>query len=134
MNPRYSLVAGRAAGRCEYCHAPEAVFNFAFQVEHILPQSRGGGDQDDNLALACSACNLYKGDATTGRDEVDQQTDAPLFHPREQRWDEHFRVDQETAEVVGLTATGRATVSRLQMNTPRQRAARTRWIQLGLFP
>lgn len=27
MNPFYTLVADRAAHRCEYCHAPELVFN-----------------------------------------------------------------------------------------------------------
>ena len=36
MNPHYPLVAQRAAHHCEYCRAPEAVFNFAFEVEHNL--------------------------------------------------------------------------------------------------
>ena len=36
MSPRYALVAARAKHRCEYCHAPEAIFNFPFEVEHIL--------------------------------------------------------------------------------------------------
>lgn len=31
MNPFYTLVADRAAHRCEYCHAPELVFNFPFE-------------------------------------------------------------------------------------------------------
>jgi hypothetical protein len=34
MNSFYTLVADRAAHRCEYCHAPELVFNFPFEVEH----------------------------------------------------------------------------------------------------
>jgi hypothetical protein len=38
MNPFYTLVADRAAHQCEYCHAPELVFNFPFEVEHIIPQ------------------------------------------------------------------------------------------------
>ncbi|MDD1414047.1 hypothetical protein MEN41_05055 [Dolichospermum sp. ST_con] len=37
MNPFYHLVADRAFHRCEYCHAPELVFNFPFEVEHIIP-------------------------------------------------------------------------------------------------
>lgn len=41
MNPYYTLVADRAAHRCEYCRAPEIVFNFPFEVEHILPLYRG---------------------------------------------------------------------------------------------
>ena len=46
MNPRYPFVAERAAHRCEYCRAPEAIFNFPFEVEHIIPLSRDGHDDD----------------------------------------------------------------------------------------
>ena len=31
MNPHYPLVAERAGHRCEYCHAPEVIFNFPFE-------------------------------------------------------------------------------------------------------
>ncbi len=113
MNPKYFRIAGRAAGRCEYCHAPEAVFNFAFQVEHIFPQAHGGDSAEDNLALACSACNLYKGDASMGLDE-ETQLQQLLFHPRTQQWDEHFFVNLDSAEIIGISAIGRATVSRLR--------------------
>ena len=58
MNPFYNLVADRAAHRCEYCHAPELVFNFPFEVEHIVPICRGGEAAEYNLALACRSCNL----------------------------------------------------------------------------
>jgi 5-methylcytosine-specific restriction endonuclease McrA len=61
MNPFYTLVADRAAHLCEYCHAPELVFNFPFEVEHIVPRSLGGADAEFNLALACRSCNLRKG-------------------------------------------------------------------------
>lgn len=33
MNPQYAAVAERALHRCEYCHAPEVIFNFAFEDE-----------------------------------------------------------------------------------------------------
>ena len=39
MNPRYGSVAVQAGHQCEYCHAPEAIFNFPFEVEHIIPSS-----------------------------------------------------------------------------------------------
>jgi HNH endonuclease len=52
VNALYPLVAERAVYRCEYCHAPEIIFNFPFEVEHILPQARGGSDDLNNLALA----------------------------------------------------------------------------------
>ena len=70
MNPRYPPVARRAAHRCEYCHAPEALFNFPFEVEHITPLCREGADDLLNLALACRSCNLYKADHLSGNDPV----------------------------------------------------------------
>lgn len=133
MNPRYEAVAARAAHRCEYCHAPEAAFNLAHEVEHILPVARGGANDMDNLALACRACNVFKADHQTG---PDPQTPTPvrLFPPRQDRWAEHFYVDQETGTVQGRTLFGRATVARLQMNTAFQRGARLLWLRFGLFP
>lgn len=133
MNPNYSLVADRAAHRCEYCLAPEVVFNFPFEVEHVVPTARQGSDETTNLALACRGCNLHKADRFTGIDEI-TETEVRLFHPRQDRWDEHFRVDTERGLIVGLTGVGRATVPRLNMNSPTQRAARLIWIRLGLFP
>jgi hypothetical protein len=133
MNPLYPQVAQRARRRCEYCRAPEEVFNFPFEVEHLFPQSRGGSDELDNLALSCHACNRFKSDFTTGYDAVTQQ-ETLLFHPRHDVWSEHFRVDTETFQIVGLTPAGRATITRLQMNRHAQMNARRRWLQLSLFP
>lgn len=121
MNPRYAQVALRAGHRCEYCHAPEAVF------------SQGGDDSAANWALACRACNLFKAAHVHGRDP---ESDAVvrLFHPREEQWKEHFRVAAESGEIEGLTPIGRATVVRLGMNGAAQVAARRQWMRLGLFP
>jgi HNH endonuclease len=98
MNPRYAFVAQRAGHRCEYCRAPEAIFNFPFEVEHIVPNSRQGADEESNLALACRACNLHKADHLTGVDEA-TGTSPFLFHPRQDRWEELFQVAAETAAV-----------------------------------
>ena len=68
MNPHYAQVALQAGHRCEYCHAPEAVFNFPLEVEHIVPLSRGDDDTAANWALACRACNLYKATHLSGSD------------------------------------------------------------------
>jgi hypothetical protein len=133
MNTRYPTVAQRAEHRCEYCHAPEAIFNFAFEVEHVIPVSQQGSDDESNLALACRACNLYKTNHLTGIDEV-SQNEVPLFHPRRDSWEEHFRVDPETCVLHGLTPTRRATVARLRLNALLQLEARRQWRQLGLFP
>jgi hypothetical protein len=133
VNPLYPTVAERAGERCEYCRAPEQVFNFAFEVEHVLPRAAGRDDSLDNLALACESCNLHKSDATTGRDETEER-DVPLFHPRRDHWHDHFRFDPETGEVYGRTATGRVTVARLKMNSAFQVRARRQWTRLGLYP
>jgi hypothetical protein len=95
--------------------------------------SRGGSNDFDNLALSCRACNSYKSVFETGHDG-ETQTQTALFSPRREIWDEHFRLNSDTAEIVGMTLTGRATVERLRMNLSRQRAARLRWMQFGLFP
>lgn len=42
-----------------------------------------------------------------------------LFHPRLDKWDEHFiRPENAPFEIHGQTPTGRATVRRLQLNEP----------------
>jgi 5-methylcytosine-specific restriction endonuclease McrA len=133
MNPRYPLVAGRADHRCEYCRAPEAIFNLPFEVEHIIPRSREGGDDESNWALACRSCNLYKSDQLEGLDEVTGET-VRLFHPRQDRWEDHFRIEAESGTIVGLTPIGRATVATFRVNRPHQLAARRQWMRLRLFP
>jgi hypothetical protein len=133
MNPQYPSIARRAGHRCEYCRAPELVFNFPFEVEHIIPIARGGRDEEGNLCLACRACNLRKSDRLVARDEVTQD-DIPLFNPRGDRWTDHFLVDLESGEIQGVTPTGRATVACLEMNHALQLSARPLWIRLRLFP
>lgn len=133
MNPRYPRVAGRAAHRCEYCRAPEAIFNLPFEVEHILPKARDGADVESNWALSCRSCNLHKSDHEQAGDPKTGAIVA-LFHPRLHRWDEHFSVEGSTGFLVGLTTTGRATIARLQMNRDSQVTARRQWMRLNIYP
>jgi 5-methylcytosine-specific restriction endonuclease McrA len=108
-------VRTRAAKRCEYCrlHEDDSPL-LAHQVEHIIPRKHGGSDEVDNLAFACVACNLFKGPNLSG---IDPDTGAltPLFHPRQQRWNDHFAL--EGLELVGLTPIGRVTIAVLRMNS-----------------
>jgi hypothetical protein len=133
MNPRYPLVADRAGHRREYCRAPEAIFNLPFEVEHILPTSRGGPDEPSNLAPSCRACNLFKADQIAAFD-AETRAEILLFDPRTEPWEQHFSINQATGEIVGLTPVGRATVAGLPMNRPVQLAARLQWMRLGIFP
>lgn len=132
MNPHYRLVAERAGHRCEYCRAPEAIFNLQFEVEHIIPPGKGGRSMLDNLALSCRACNLFKSDHVESHDPVTGMV-ALLFDPRHGAWEEHFAVST-LGEIVGQTPTGRATLLLLRMNETRQVIARQQWTALGLFP
>lgn len=133
MNPHYPPVALRAGHRCEYCHAPEVIFNFPFEVAHIMPVTLGGTDTDTNWALAGRSCNLWKAAHVQGLDP-ESGSEVRLFHPREDAWDVHFSVDQDGGALAGRTPIGRATVTRLRMNHPAQQMARHQWMRLGLFP
>lgn len=133
MNPLHPIVSARAELRCEYCHAPELAFNYAFEVEHIYPRSQGGDNFPDNLALSCDSCNGFKSDAISGREE-DGREPVPLFHPRRDVWEQHFVFDPEPCHLIGLTAIGRVTIARLKINSAFQVRARQHWIRLELYP
>ncbi len=132
-NPADTAIAQRANHRCEYCKAPEVVFNFPFEVEHIVPLSRQGSNNEANLALACRSCNLRKGNRISGVSSS-SQTEVCFFHPRVEQWDEHFQVNHVSGAILGRTLVGAVTVEYLAMNSPVQVTARQLWIRLGLFP
>ncbi|MBT9315288.1 HNH endonuclease [Leptothoe spongobia] len=133
MNRYYVEISERANHRCEYCKAPEVVFNFPFEVEHIIPLSRQGTNDVQNLALACRSCNLRKGNRVSGH-QPDSDLEVPFFHPRRNEWSNHFQIDADSGNIIGLTSTGQVTVTSLEMNSPPQVTARQLWIRLGLFP
>lgn len=134
MNPNYPLVAERAGHRCEYCHAPEAVFNVPFEVEHVISRAKEGLDEPANWALACRSCNLNKSDHLNGVDPVTQEQ-VRLFHPRQDKWADHFAVEPLAPfNLQGRTSIARATIERLRMNSRLQLAARAQWVALHLFP
>jgi hypothetical protein len=132
VNPLYPLVANRAGHRCEYCHAPEVIFNFAFEVEHILPRSVTETDELDNLALSCRACNVHKRDCL-GSPDPETQKSVRLFNPRIDHWNDHF-LPTSDGRIQGLTAIGRATLALLQINSELQLTARQQWLILGIYP
>lgn len=101
--------------------------------DHILPISKGGETTFKNVCLACRSCNEFKGDATEATDPLMGET-FPLFNPRQQKWSDHFAWSSDSTRVEGLTATGRATIVRLQMNNSVIIAARWRWRISGWHP
>ena len=108
-------VIDRAEGRCEYCQCPVDYATQLFDVDHIIPLSRGGPSTSNNLAYACSGCNRHKFNRLTGFDPV-EGNEIALFHPRQDRWEDHFGWSEDHTRVIGLTSTGRATVDALQLN------------------
>jgi hypothetical protein len=125
------LVEDRAGGRCEYCRMHQALQGATFHLEHIVPSSRGGVSEPNNLAWACPSCNLHKSDRI---DALDPESNALvlLFNPRVQRWDEHFR--WETYQIEGRTTIGRAAIHLLNLNHPRRQLIRQAEEMFGLFP
>jgi hypothetical protein len=126
-------VADRAGHHCEYCRAPEVLFNFPHEVEHIVPESLGGPNELTNLALACRACNLYKGQKQAARDPATEREER-LYNPRTDVWDEHFEFDIGSAMIHGRTGIGRATIAALRLNSGLQIPARRNWMFTNLFP
>ena len=54
------VLFGQQEGVCNGCKMD---FPFKiFDVDHVVPKSRGGTDHIDNLQLLCSSCNRIKGD------------------------------------------------------------------------
>ena len=120
-----AAVRHRAEHCCEYCRRRQLDSPLIpLQMEHIIPRKHGGQSNLENLALACSECNLHKGSNLSGIDPESNQL-TPLFHPRRDRWDEHFTWNG--LRIVGLTAVGRTTIRVLELNS----AARLR-VRLGV--
>jgi len=122
-------VRQRAGNRCEYCRLhQEHEAESPFHIEHIVAQQHGGTDYEENLALACCWCNAIKGPNLAS---VDPDTGmlTRLFHPRKDRWADHFR--RAGAQIIGMTDVGRTTAWLLQFNEADNLAQRELLLELG---
>jgi HNH endonuclease len=130
------LVVARAGGACEYCRLLQDASGVTFHIEHVAPRSSGGPTTLGNLVLSCPGCNLAKADRTRGIDASGNEQ--PLFNPRhydpwQLGWHLHFQLERATGRVVPVTPIGEATVSLLNMNSPRRTFARKLQIAAGLI-
>jgi hypothetical protein len=123
-----------AKNRCGYCLAPQRLIMARLEVEHIQPSAKGGKDEEDNLWLACPFCNSHKADKVDGLDSLTKKRET-LFNPRTQNWSEHFQWDDSGTKIIGKTATGRATVEALWLDSDTD-AIETRraWVSVGWWP
>jgi hypothetical protein len=126
------LVRRRAENVCEYCRLPQEFQEAVFHIDHVRPVVRGGKTTAANLALACVSCSLRKAARVAARDPETGLV-VHLFHPRRDAWCEHFEW-VENWRVAGKSGKGRATVSALGMNFPRNVAIRADLAGRGLFP
>ena len=121
----------RADNCCEYCWLSQLGQETAFHIDHVIPRAANGPTELANLALACVSCSLRKWARQVATDP-DTGEMAPLYNPREQAWEDHFRWEEEV--IVPLTSTGRATVEALAMNRPVIIAIRREEAERGRHP
>ena len=126
-------VSRLAHGCCEYCLSQVDFSPAPFSVEHIHPRSRGGASGRSNLAFACQGCNGHKAAKTHAMDPNTGEM-TPLFHPRQQRWQDHFAWESDFTKIVGRTPGGRATVMALRLNRPRLQRFRQVLRAFGCHP
>jgi hypothetical protein len=126
-------VAEASRYRCGYCLTSQRVVGPFLEIDHIIPEARGGTDDEDNLVLACPMCNGHKADRV-GAVDPDTRTVVPLFNPNRQRWREHFEWSDDGSVIRGRTPTGRATLAALVMNHPDIVTARALWVAAGWHP
>ena len=69
---------GQQTGNCKGCEQHFIIQ--VMEIDHIIPKSKGGSDQEDNLQLLCSYCNRVKGNRSM------EELKLQLQQIREQTW------------------------------------------------
>mgnify|MGYP006336813027 FL=1 len=126
-------IRAQAQNRCGYCRSLQMYVLGILEIDHIIPKAVGGTDDEENLWLACSLCNNYKGTQTDALDDATQMR-VKLFNPRNQQWSEHFVWSEEGTEIRGLTDCGRVTVTALQLNNNIAVTVRRQWVSAEWHP
>jgi hypothetical protein len=126
-------VAAAFANCCAYCRSAQEYIPDILEIEHIQPRCHGGTNDKNNLCVACGECNRHKSSRTTAIDPQTRRRVA-LFHPRKQRWNDHFRWSKSGFEIVGLTVCGRATIEALALNSELWQTVRMNWVTAGWHP
>lgn len=124
-------VRDRAKGVCEYCRLPQAAYRLRFQIDHIIAEQHRGKTQFGNLCLSCPRCNKNKGPNISGIDYKTRRL-TPLFHPRRDRWADHFA--WQGSRLRGLTPIGRVTIDVLGINQLDAVKVRRELKREGLYP
>ncbi|MCD4685533.1 MAG: HNH endonuclease [Anaerolineae bacterium] len=126
------IIRELAGNCCEYCRVTEDDRLSGFQIDHIIPIKHGGSDDTSNLCLACLKCNSFKGPNVAALDP-DTGEATKLHDPRQQQWDDHFRINPD-ASLTELSPAGRATIVVLRINEASRVKHRHMSIMLGEYP
>jgi hypothetical protein len=126
-------VAEAAHRRCGYCQTSQHVVGPLLEIDHLVPEARGGTSDESNLWLACPLCNGAKADQVEAPDP-ETGVVVTLFNPRTDPWAEHFAWSVDGSTIIGTTAIGRATVAALKVNSPDMVATRRLWVAAGWHP
>lgn len=126
-----ATVRERAEGCCEYCRVHEDDVLVPHEPDHVIAEQHDGRSTLENLALARFHCNRFKGPNISSIDP-DSGEIVPLFNPRTQLWQQHFRFDG--ANIVPISANGRTTVSLLKLNSSERIRVRRSLMSAERFP
>jgi len=105
----------RAKGYCEYCFSKEEFCPDPFSIEHIIPLAKEGTNQINNLAHSCQGCNNLKYTTTELLDTVTGEF-FPIYNPRKDAWNRHFKWSENFLKIIGISPIGRVTVELLKLN------------------
>jgi hypothetical protein len=91
---------------------PRSIAHQSFSIEHInrAANEKSLTRQPGSFVPGCSNQIPVSVFATPSRKKV------RLFHPRRDRWADHFVWTDDGTLILGLTAIGRATVEAMQLN------------------
>jgi hypothetical protein len=106
-------VITRSHNGCEYCGVPQDDTLAPHKPDHVIGEQHGGQTNLDNLAYACFRCNRLQGPNIATLDPLTNLM-TPLYNPRQDRWDDHFRLNGAVIEP--LTPIGRGTAMLLRFN------------------
>jgi hypothetical protein len=108
-------VKERAKHLCEYCKCPKSYAPGPFDIEHSIPLSKNGTSDLINLAYSCNGCNGFKYNKVEGIDPISGKS-CFLFHPRKNKWVDHFTWSDDGLTILGITIIGRTTIKLLKLN------------------
>ena len=133
MNPNYSLAASRAEHICEYCRAPEAIFNLPFEVSNTSFRFLAAEAMTKTISLYLAVPVI----------SLSQILFQPLMKKLKPKSDFLIRAGtigrnilcliRKQAKSKAKSLIAQATISRLRINNDLQLAARVQWLKLGFF-